>query len=75
MHEAEPVRNGAAHVLDTFDVAMHDDGEESPGQMPGVVPPGKLQLLGLLGVLAGGAGGIGIAAIGAHQPVHHQLQR
>ena len=65
----------AAHVLRALDVAVHDDGEQPAGKMARIVPAVELDLLRLLRVLAVGARRIGIAAVGADQPVHHQLQR
>ena len=54
---------------------MGDDREQPARQVLGVVPALQLDLLGPLRVLAVGAGRVGVAAVGADQPVHHQLQR
>ena len=53
---------------------MHDAGEQTSREVARVVPARKFDFLGRLGVLAVSTRRIGIAAVGAHQPVDHELQ-
>ena len=74
LHETEPVGDRSPHVFRSLDIAVNDDRENSPREMPRIVPPFEFDCLGFPGVLAMGSGRVGIAAVGAYQPVHHQLQ-
>ena len=56
------------------DVAVRDDRERAAGEVPRIGPAGELERLGRRRVLAARRRRIGIAAVGAHQAVDHQLQ-
>src|SRR5258708_6913520 len=71
----EPIRKRASRVLYTSDVAMDDEAVHASLEMLGIRPALQLDFLRLPGVLAMGEGGIRIAAVGAHQPVHHEFRR
>ena len=75
LHETQPVRDRAPHVLGALDVAVNDDREQPAGQMARIIPAVEFDLLGLLRVLALRQRRIGVAAVGTDQPVHHQLER
>ena len=72
MKRASPDR--APDVFRAFHVAMNDDRKQPALQMPRIVPALELDLFRELRILAW-VGRIGVAAIGADQPIHHQLQR
>ena len=74
-HEFEPVGQRVPHVLRALHVTVHDHGEYPPRKMARIIPAGEFDGLCLAGILAVGEGRIGIAAIGAHHAVHHQLDR
>jgi hypothetical protein len=75
MHEAKPIGNAPPDVLCPFDVPVHHYGKHAAGEMARVIPACELDLLGKLGVLALCTRRVGVAAVGADQPVHHQLER
>ena len=62
-------------MIETAEHLAHEVGVKRACQVLGVVPAGHLECFCLAGILARGRGGIGVAAVGAHQAVDHQLQR
>jgi hypothetical protein len=59
----------------SFDIAVDHHREQPAFQVPRIVPAFHLDFFGAFGVLAMGARRVRVAAVGADQPVHHQLER
>ena len=72
-HPVQPVGQAAPCALDASHIAMHDQPVAATGQVLGIVPAGQFKRLRLGRFLAVRGGGVGVAAVGAHQAVHHEL--
>jgi hypothetical protein len=56
----EPIRQYAAQRFNACRIAMHDNGESSPGEMARIVPAFQFKGFRLRRVLAAGSGGVGL---------------
>jgi len=72
-HVRQPVRENSPERFRAGGVAVHDDGKEPAGEMARVVPSFELHFLGALGIFPAGERRVGVAAIGADEPIDHEL--
>ena len=72
----EPDVNLVATLIGPGGIAVGDNGERAPGQVLGIRPAVAFEFerLGPGRIFSAGAGVVGIAAVGADQPVDHQLE-